>query len=101
MLMVLWLLQIPQRAEVFLSHNMSPWVELGRDEQIVEQRTELGGDEQIVEQRIGPGGAGLGSLSPSEPKVFGSLEPEPLEEKTRSRSCLEKSQEPEPEPVKI
>lgn len=28
MLMVLWLLQIPQRAEVFLSHNMSPWVKI-------------------------------------------------------------------------
>ena len=30
--------------------------------------------------------AGLGSRSRSEPGVFGSLEPEPLEKKTRSRS---------------
>ena len=34
--------------------------------------------------------AGLGSLSRSEPGVFGSLEPEPIEKKTRSRSRLEK-----------
>jgi len=39
------------------------------------------------------------SRSRSEPGVFGSLEPEPLEEeKNRSRSNLEKS--PEPEPLK-
>ena len=31
-----------------------------------------------------------------EPGVFGSFEPEPLEKKTRSRSRLEKSREPEP-----
>ena len=35
-----------------------------------------------------------------EPGVFGSLEPEPLEKKTRSRSRLEKKSQ-EPEPVKI
>ena len=34
--------------------------------------------------------AGLGSRSRSEPGVFGSLEPEPLGKKTRSRSRLEK-----------
>ena len=34
---------------------------------------------------------GLGSQSRSELGVFGSLEPEPLEEKNRSRSCLEKN----------
>ena len=41
--------------------------------------------------------AGLGSRSRSEPGVFGSLEPEPLEKKPRAGAAWEKNQEPEPE----
>ena len=50
---------------------------------------------------------GLGSCSRSEPGVFGSLEPEPesLEKKPGvgdgARAAWKKSQEPEPEPLKI
>ena len=36
-----------------------------------------------------------------EPDVFGSLEPEPLEKNKEPEPLGKKSQEPEPEPVKI
>ena len=45
--------------------------------------------------------AGLGNWSRSEPVVFGSLEPEPLEKKEEPEPLEKKSQEPDPEPVKI
>ena len=41
------------------------------------------------------------SWSRSEPGVFGSLEPEPLEKKHGARAAWKKSQEPEPKPLKI
>ena len=44
---------------------------------------------------------GLGSWSQSEPGVFGSLEPEPLEEKPGAGAAWKKSQEQEPEPLII
>ena len=43
--------------------------------------------------------AGLGSRSRSEPCVFGSLEPEPLEEKKPGAGAAWKKS-PEPEPLK-
>ena len=46
--------------------------------------------------------AGLGSRIWSDPGVFGSLEPEPLEKKpgVGAGATWKKSQEPEPEPLK-
>ena len=46
--------------------------------------------------------SGLGSRSRSEPGVFGSLEPEPLEEKKRGAGAAwKKNQEPEPLEKKV
>ena len=39
------------------------------------------------------------SRSRNEPLFFGPLEPEPLEQKLRSRSRLKKNEEPKPEPL--
>ena len=55
-------------------------------------------DKPILEKGTGPG---QGRRSRSEPGVFGSFQPEPLEKKNRSRSCFEeKIQEPELEALK-